>query len=116
MVVTGSWDGVVRVWAINEKGESEGKAQQKIEAPIMAMDWFDVRLSFTFLYETILYCITDQDGSKIFLGCADNHARVWDLASNTVAVCGTHDAPISTCNWIKVLYRLFNAALLVEME
>lgn len=50
MYGAGSWDGVVRVWAINEKGESEGKAQQKIEAPIMAMDWFDVSQLFTFYF------------------------------------------------------------------
>lgn len=66
---------------VNDSGTFEGKAQQNIPAPILDLAW-------------------TEDGSKIFVACADKEARLWDLASNQVAVVGTHDGPIRTCHWI----------------
>ncbi|PIO68873.1 WD domain, G-beta repeat protein [Teladorsagia circumcincta] len=41
------------------------------------------------------------DGTKIFIAAGDKEVRLWDLASNQVAVVGTHDGPVKTCHWIK---------------
>ena len=42
LLSAGAWDGVCRIWRVNEKGEAEAKAQQQIPAPVLATDWFDV--------------------------------------------------------------------------
>lgn len=34
------------------------------------------------------------------MACADKQARVWDLASNQVAIVGTHDGSVKSCHWI----------------
>uniref|UniRef100_A0A7E4WDY3 WD_REPEATS_REGION domain-containing protein n=1 Tax=Panagrellus redivivus TaxID=6233 RepID=A0A7E4WDY3_PANRE len=80
-LASGSWDNTVRVWQVSDSGAVEPKAMQNVGAPVMSIDWFD-------------------DSSKIFMACADKQARVWDLASNQVAVVGTHDQPIRSCHWI----------------
>ncbi|VDM56322.1 unnamed protein product [Angiostrongylus costaricensis] len=67
---------------VNDNGQCEGKAQQNIPAPILDLSWTD-------------------DGTKIFISTGDKEVRLWDLASNQVAVVGTHDAPVKTCHWIK---------------
>ncbi|KAE9420498.1 hypothetical protein Angca_003019 [Angiostrongylus cantonensis] len=82
LLAAGSWDGIVRVWMVNDNGQCEGKAQQNIPAPILDLSWTD-------------------DGTKIFISTGDKEVRLWDLASNQVAVVGTHDAPVKTCHWIK---------------
>ncbi|CAI4223143.1 unnamed protein product [Auanema sp. JU1783] len=82
LLAAGSWDGVVRVWMVNDNGQCEPKAQQNIPAPVLDIDWTD-------------------DGTKIFIAAADKDVRLWDLASNQVAVVGSHDGPVRTCHWIK---------------
>ncbi|CAB3408495.1 unnamed protein product [Caenorhabditis bovis] len=81
MLACGSWDGTIRVWMVNDSGTIEGKAQQNIGAPVMDLAWLD-------------------DGTKIFIAAADKDVRLWDLASNQMAVVGTHDGPVKTCHWI----------------
>lgn len=81
LLAAGSWDNTCRVWQVSESGAVEPKAMQNVGAPILSLDWFD-------------------DSSKVFMACADKIARVWDLASNQVAVVGQHDAPINACHWI----------------
>ncbi|KAK0425450.1 hypothetical protein QR680_009209 [Steinernema hermaphroditum] len=80
-LAAGGWDNTVRVWQVGDTGACEAKAMQNVGAPVLAIDWFD-------------------DSSKIFIVSADKQARVWDLASNQLAVVGTHDAPIASCHWI----------------
>ncbi|CAI5438259.1 unnamed protein product [Caenorhabditis angaria] len=81
MIACGSWDGTIRVWMYNDAGNFEGKAQQNVNAPVLDISWTD-------------------DGSKIFIAAADKDVRLWDLASNQIAVVGTHDGPVKTCHWI----------------
>ncbi|CAJ0578419.1 unnamed protein product, partial [Mesorhabditis spiculigera] len=81
LLACGAWDGTARIWQVNEQGQSEGKAEQKLPAPILDIEWFD-------------------DSSKLFLACADKEVRCWDLASNQIATVGTHDGPVKTCHWI----------------
>uniref|UniRef100_A0AC35F4N3 Mitotic checkpoint protein and poly(A)+ RNA export protein n=1 Tax=Panagrolaimus sp. PS1159 TaxID=55785 RepID=A0AC35F4N3_9BILA len=80
-LAAGSWDNTVRIWQVNENGTVEAKAMQNINAPVLSIDWM-------------------EDSSKVFIAGADKQARVWDLASNQVAIVGTHDQPIRTCHWI----------------
>uniref|UniRef100_A0A915PQR7 Anaphase-promoting complex subunit 4 WD40 domain-containing protein n=1 Tax=Setaria digitata TaxID=48799 RepID=A0A915PQR7_9BILA len=82
LLVSGSWDSVIRVWQINESGQCEAKAQQNVGGPVLDLDWLD-------------------DGTKVFIASADKQVRVWDLASNQMAVMGTHDEPVRKCHWIK---------------
>ncbi|EJW87768.1 nucleoporin-17 [Wuchereria bancrofti] len=82
LLVSGSWDSVIRVWQISESGQCEAKAQQNVTGPVLDLDWLD-------------------DGTKIFIASADKQVRVWDLASNQMAVVGTHDEPVRKCHWIK---------------
>ncbi|CAJ0962690.1 unnamed protein product, partial [Mesorhabditis belari] len=81
LLACGSWDGTARIWQVSDSCQSEGKAEQKMPAPILDIEWFD-------------------DSSKLFLACADKEVRCWDLASNQVATVGTHDGAIKTCHWI----------------
>ncbi|KAK6029012.1 WD domain, G-beta repeat protein, partial [Ostertagia ostertagi] len=41
LLAAGSWDGVVRVWMVNDNGQCEGKAQQNIPAPVLDLSWTD---------------------------------------------------------------------------
>jgi len=82
LLAAGSWDNLVRIWQVNENGQTEPKAQQNVQGPVLALDWSD-------------------DGSKIFIASADKQVRAWDLASNQIAVIGTHDQPVKSCHWVK---------------
>lgn len=55
-------------------------------------------VDFAVCLKRLIKCF--QDGSKVFIASADKQARLWDLASNQVAVVGTHDQPIKSCHWI----------------
>uniref|UniRef100_A0AC35TMT5 WD_REPEATS_REGION domain-containing protein n=1 Tax=Rhabditophanes sp. KR3021 TaxID=114890 RepID=A0AC35TMT5_9BILA len=81
LLAAGGWDNTVRIWQVQDSGVTEAKLMQNIGAPVLDISWFD-------------------DGSKLFIAGADNQARVWDLASNQLAVVGTHDDAVSTCDWI----------------
>lgn len=79
---SGSWDNVIRVWQVNENGQSEPRAQQTVGGPVLSLEWF-------------------EDGTKLFVGSADQKVYCWDLESNQMLVCGTHDGAVKTCHWIK---------------
>ncbi|KAJ5343810.1 hypothetical protein N7541_008514 [Penicillium brevicompactum] len=78
-----SWDKKVRIYEINDQGQSEGKALFEHEAPVLSCCW-------------------SPDGSKVVGAGADKAARMLDLgAGGTTAVqVAAHDAPIKSCHMI----------------
>ncbi|KAI5310877.1 hypothetical protein KEM55_005095, partial [Ascosphaera atra] len=78
-----SWDKKVRIYEINESGQSEGKALFEHEAPV-------------------LNCCWSLDGTKVVGAGADKAARMLDLGSNGAAPMqvAAHDAPIRCCEMI----------------
>ncbi|VDP09526.1 unnamed protein product [Soboliphyme baturini] len=81
-LVSGSWDNSVRVWEVKQDGKTETKAEQKMNGPVLEIDWAD-------------------DGSKIFIACADRTVKIWDIASSQIITLGQHENAVKTCNWIK---------------
>ncbi|KAF3385152.1 Nucleoporin GLE2 [Penicillium rolfsii] len=78
-----SWDKKVRIYEINEQGQSEGKALFEHEAPVLSCCW-------------------SPDGTKVVGAGADKAARLLDLGSGatTATQVAAHDAPIRSCHMI----------------
>ncbi|KAJ5458970.1 hypothetical protein N7530_010914 [Penicillium desertorum] len=76
-----SWDKKVRIYEINDQGQSEGKALFEHEAPV-------------------LNCCWSPDGTKVVGAGADKAARMLDLSSGTTTQVAAHDAPIRSCHMI----------------
>ncbi|OQD67292.1 hypothetical protein PENDEC_c040G06830 [Penicillium decumbens] len=78
-----SWDKKVRIYEINEQGQSEGKALFEHEAPV-------------------LNCCWSPDGTKVVGAGADKAARLLDLGANGAPATqvAAHDAPIRSCHMI----------------
>lgn len=47
-----------------------------------------------------------QDGSGVFLGGTDGKVSLWDLASGSKRVVGSHQAPVRHCAWLPGLNTL----------
>ncbi|WPG98286.1 Hypothetical protein R9X50_00107400 [Acrodontium crateriforme] len=73
-----SWDKKVRIYEIDQNGQSQGKALFDHEGPVLSCAW-------------------SQDGSKVFGAGTDKAARMLDLGSNGAAAqqVAVHDQPIS---------------------
>ncbi|KAJ5772842.1 hypothetical protein N7457_007738 [Penicillium paradoxum] len=76
-----SWDKKVRIYEINDQGQSEGKALFEHEAPV-------------------LNCCWSPDGTKVVGAGADKAARMFDLGTGTTTQVAAHDAPIRSCHMI----------------
>ncbi|OJD19267.1 hypothetical protein AJ78_00797 [Emergomyces pasteurianus Ep9510] len=78
-----SWDKKVRIYEINEQGQSEGKALFEHEAPVLSCCWA-------------------PDGTKVVGAGVDKAARMLDLRANatTAVQVAAHDAPIRCCAMI----------------
>ncbi|EGE79640.1 Poly(A)+ RNA export protein, variant [Blastomyces dermatitidis ATCC 18188] len=78
-----SWDKKVRIYEINEQGQSEGKAIFEHEAPVLSCCWA-------------------PDGTKVVGAGVDKAARMLDLQANatTPVQVAAHDAPIRCCAMI----------------
>ncbi|KAJ5490553.1 hypothetical protein N7453_011378 [Penicillium expansum] len=76
-----SWDKKVRIYEINDQGQSEGKALFEHEAPV-------------------LNCCWSPDGTKVVGAGADKAARMLDLGSGATTQVAAHDAPIRSCHMI----------------
>jgi len=79
-----SWDKKVRIYEINDQGQSEGKAFFEHEAPV-------------------LNCCWSPDGTKVVGAGADKAARMLDLSGNTTTPVqvAAHDSPIRCCHMIQ---------------
>ncbi|KAI9815010.1 MAG: RNA export factor gle2 [Pycnora praestabilis] len=78
-----SWDKKVRIYEINQQGQSEGKALFEHEAPVLSCCW-------------------SKDGKQVVGAGADKAARLLDLgAGSTTAVqVAAHDAPIRVARFV----------------
>ncbi|CAG8176657.1 unnamed protein product [Penicillium salamii] len=78
-----SWDKKVRIYEINDQGQSEGKALFEHEGPV-------------------LNCCWSPDGSKVVGAGTDKAARMLDLGAGgtTPVQVAAHDAPIRSCHMI----------------
>eukprot|EP01128_Nolandella_sp_AFSM9_P003525 TRINITY_DN1518_c0_g1_i1.p1 TRINITY_DN1518_c0_g1~~TRINITY_DN1518_c0_g1_i1.p1 ORF type:complete len:344 (+),score=71.08 TRINITY_DN1518_c0_g1_i1:265-1296(+) len=76
-----SWDKQVRLWEIDQNGNSQAKAGFAHEAPCLAVTF-------------------NQDGSKVFSGGCDKKGMMWDLASNQQQQIAAHGEPINFVKWI----------------
>ncbi|CAF9921629.1 MAG: RNA export factor gle2 [Gomphillus americanus] len=78
-----SWDKKVRIYEINNQGQSEGKAFFEHEGPVLDVAW-------------------SPDGKQVFGVGADKAARVIDLVSLEQRQVAVHDAPIRCCQVVEV--------------
>ncbi|KAJ9616379.1 RNA export factor gle2 [Cladophialophora chaetospira] len=80
-----SWDKKVRIYQVNEQGQSEGKAQMDFDAPVLNCAWSD-------------------DGTKV-AGCgADKTFRLLDVGSGnmTPSTLVAHEQPIRVCRFATI--------------
>ena len=90
-LAAGSWDGGVRVWEVNDAGQSNPVSEQKHEGPVLDVAWSD-------------------DGSQVFSGGCDNAVYGWDLGSGTFQQVAGHDAPVRAVQWCGALNALATAS------
>ncbi|KIY02409.1 uncharacterized protein Z520_02547 [Fonsecaea multimorphosa CBS 102226] len=80
-----SWDKKVRIYQVNEQGQSEGKAAMDFDAPVLGCAWSD-------------------DGQKV-AGCgADKTFRLLDLGSGnmTPQTLVAHEQPVRACRFANI--------------
>lgn len=107
-LVAGSWDCNLRCWEVEQTGKTVPKSMQMMGGAVLDLAWSDVPnlLSFSQIYfaykQFYLNCfISLQDGTKVFAASCDKMVKCWDLGSNQCVQVAAHDAPVSTCHWIK---------------
>lgn len=85
-----SWDKKVRIYAVSEQRQCEGKAIIDFEAPALGCAW-------------------SPDGTKIAGVGADQHIRLLDLnnAGNPPQSLKAHDAPIRACKFATINQQPF---------
>ncbi|CAG7849339.1 mRNA export factor AltName: Full=Rae1 protein homolog; AltName: Full=mRNA-associated protein mrnp 41 [Serendipita indica DSM 11827] len=81
-LAVGSWDNNVRIYEINNQGQSQGKAAYQHDAPVLDVCW-------------------NKDGSKLFSGSVDKAAKMFDLGTGQSVQVGVHDAPIRCVRWVE---------------
>jgi mRNA export factor len=72
----------VRIYEINNQGQSQGKAAYAHDAAVLDVCW-------------------SKDGSKLFSGGVDKAAKMFDLATGASQQVGAHDAPIKAVRWVE---------------
>lgn len=102
LLAVASWDNKVRIYEINQQGQSQGKHAYEHSQPVLNCDFSKVRrrrrrrLRNTKLAHGRGFTngITQQDGYKIVSAGADKNIKVCDLQSQQEMVVGTHDQPV----------------------
>ncbi|KEY72044.1 hypothetical protein S7711_00061 [Stachybotrys chartarum IBT 7711] len=80
LLAVSSWDNKVRIYEINQTGQSQGRHAYEHSQPVLDCDF-------------------SKDGTKIVSAGADKNVKVCDLASQQDIVIGTHDQPVRTCRF-----------------
>lgn len=80
-LAVGSWDNSVRVYEIGVGGQSQGKAMNHHQGPVLSVCW--------------------NKDSKVFSGGADNSGRMLDLATGQSTQVAQHDGPIKAVRWVE---------------
>ncbi|EHY57289.1 RNA export factor gle2 [Exophiala dermatitidis] len=80
-----SWDKKVRIYQVNEQGQSEGKAAMDFEAPVLSCAW-------------------SEDGTKVVGAGADKTFRLLDLGSGNMTPQSlvAHEQPIRSCRFANI--------------
>lgn len=72
-----SWDNMVRIWEVNEMGQSRGMLSFSHDAPVLTCRW-------------------TKDGTKVASAGADKIVKLHDLNHNQSQQVASHDAPIKS--------------------
>lgn len=83
LLAVSSWDKKVRIYEVQNSGQTAGKALYEHEGPVLYTSWM-------------------KDGSKLASGGADKAARLFDLGSQQTTQIAAHDQPIRCCEFIEV--------------
>jgi mRNA export factor len=75
LLAVSSWDNKVRIYEINQSGQSQGRHVYEHSQPVLNCDW-------------------SKDSSKIVSAGADKNVKVCDIQSQQDMVVGTHDQPV----------------------
>lgn len=81
-LIASSWNNEIRCWEIQSQGQSNPKAVQKHDAPILSCCW-------------------SADGTKVFTAGCDKTAKMWDLQSNAFIQIAAHDQPVRTVHYVQ---------------
>jgi len=80
--VVGTWNKEINVYQYSNNGSTKLMTSQKQDSPILSVAW-------------------DQNGSNIFVGCADNSIRLWNLQNQSFTLIGNHQSGVKNlayCN------------------
>ncbi|KAG6003746.1 RNA export factor gle2 [Claviceps maximensis] len=77
-----SWDNKVRVYEIDQNGQSQGRHVYEHSQPVLSCDF-------------------SKDGTKLASAGADKNVKVCDLASQQDIIIGTHDQPVRACKFFE---------------
>ncbi|KAI9887618.1 MAG: hypothetical protein M1823_000602 [Watsoniomyces obsoletus] len=110
-LAVGSWDKKVRIYEVNNQGNSEGKAMFEHEGPVLSVHWSRVIIPCPIFHPILnlpplIYISANpyryyQDGSKVVGGGADKAARMIDLAGgNATTQVAQHDNTIRIVRFI----------------
>lgn len=83
LLAVSSWDKKVRIYEVQNNGQTVGKALYEHEAPVLCTSWM-------------------KDGTKLASGGTDKAGRLFDLNTQQASQIAAHDQPIKCCEFIEV--------------
>ena len=78
-----SWDKKVRIYEVQQSGQTQGKALYEHQGPVLCCSW-------------------SKDGTKLASGGVDKAGRLFDLGSGQSQQVAAHDQAIKSCEFIEV--------------